>query len=990
MMKKLLLTASCIWLAASFTAKAQTGGSLSFDGVDDYVQVDSAITPLLDSMVGLTVEAWVYPTTTANAGSIISDFQTGGGGDFHFLLRRDGDSYNFFTSDASNISYISTNSGTVQLNTWQHVCGTWDATTREMKLYLNGVLQSSMLSNTYSMGSTPDPVWIGNNNMGHSFEGRIDEVRLWNRALCDAEVPFRMNCEITGPAYGLLINYHFNEGDAGQANAGVTNLLNDAGNGSVYDATLYNFALNGTSSNWVAPGAVAAGVSCGAFSQPFSVSVSATNALCYELTGSVTATPSVGGNYDYNWAPSPYAGQGTATMNGYAGTYTCTVTNACSATATATATITGPPRISYIQSPVVAAGQSFTVGANMYTVSGTYTDTLTSMSGCDSIITTMLTVVRPEITTQSPVICQGDSVAAGNHYYSATGNYSDTLAAHMGYQTLFNFGGYNGENPYTGLLADSIWLYGTTGSAGPGGAGTLFKIKENGTGHTILHAFSNGETPAFLGKPYYDGTWLYAMVSGNGGYIYKIKPDGSSFTILYNFAEITGWYPAGSLISDGTFFYGSCQVGGPNDAGGVFKIAMDGTGFTMLTNLAPGMGTGVNPAASPVFDGTWLYATTQEEFSGIKGAVFKMRTDGSDFTVLHQFSGLDGRSAKHIYYDGAALYGSTVAGGAGNNGTIYKINTDGSGFATLHSFNGANGTFPQVDLISDGTALYGVVSQGASGYVFSMMKDGSNFTTVTDLSTAGLGSPYSLVQHNGAFYGMTNLGGAGNAGAIFKYRFTGTDSIVSTNLTVNQPTTSALSFTLCPNDAVQVGTHYYSTAGTYTDILINAAGCDSIITTQVAIMAVNDTIVLNDGTFTALQSGATFYQWYDCDTDDPIVGDTNQTFTPSYNGQFYVEFIYNGCDIYSDCMEINNVGIRQQEEHNAVKVFPNPSTGLFTVSLEKEAGIRITNALGAVVLEKEMKAGNNSIDLGNEASGVYFMTIKAEGRVQMIKLVKQN
>jgi len=72
-------------------------------------------------------------------------------------------------------------------------------------------------------------------------------------------------------------------------------------------------------------------------------------------------------------------------------------------------------------------GFSVIVGSNMYNTTGNFVDTLVSASGCDSIVTTNLTVNPTATFTQNPVICQGDSVVINGNSYTTTGNYNDTL-----------------------------------------------------------------------------------------------------------------------------------------------------------------------------------------------------------------------------------------------------------------------------------------------------------------------------------------------------------------------------------------------------------------------------------------------------------------------------------------------------------------------------------------------------------------------------------
>lgn len=94
-------------------------------------------------------------------------------------------------------------------------------------LYVNGEL---VHNDTSAAGKTPDsqPVrWIG--RVDNSFQGNIDEVRLWNVARTQAEIQAAMNTALTGSESGLLAYYNFDE--TGTSLTDIT--------GSGYDGTLH-------------------------------------------------------------------------------------------------------------------------------------------------------------------------------------------------------------------------------------------------------------------------------------------------------------------------------------------------------------------------------------------------------------------------------------------------------------------------------------------------------------------------------------------------------------------------------------------------------------------------------------------------------------------------------------------------------------------------------------------------------------------------------
>lgn len=91
--------------------------------------------------------------------------------------------------------------------------------------------------------------------------------------------------------------------------------------------------------------------------------------------------------------------------------------------------LTVHPAITGSQTLTLCAGESVTVGTNTYTATGIYTDVLTAVNGCDSTVTTNLTV-NPAITgSQTLILCAGESVTVGTHTYDSTGIYNDTLTA---------------------------------------------------------------------------------------------------------------------------------------------------------------------------------------------------------------------------------------------------------------------------------------------------------------------------------------------------------------------------------------------------------------------------------------------------------------------------------------------------------------------------------------------------------------------------------
>ena len=82
------------------------------------------------------------------------------------------------------------------LDTWTHLAGTYDGTT--MRLYVNG-LQVASQASAGNILTSANPLQIGGDSIfGQTFEGKIDEVRVYDRALSVSEIQSDMNTPVAG------------------------------------------------------------------------------------------------------------------------------------------------------------------------------------------------------------------------------------------------------------------------------------------------------------------------------------------------------------------------------------------------------------------------------------------------------------------------------------------------------------------------------------------------------------------------------------------------------------------------------------------------------------------------------------------------------------------------------------------------------------------------------------------------------------------------
>lgn len=150
-------------------------GCYSFDGVDDYIATNAILVP---STV-FTLSAWVNHTS-ANYIGIVEQYQSGINGRFTFRLYQN-KIYVLFGDSSAN--YLGANTLLAQ-DTWNHVTMVRDSN-NDISLYNNGIKDVNTYNNSIEINQSL-PTKIGGNYQ--PFAGRIEDVRIYNRALTPEEI----------------------------------------------------------------------------------------------------------------------------------------------------------------------------------------------------------------------------------------------------------------------------------------------------------------------------------------------------------------------------------------------------------------------------------------------------------------------------------------------------------------------------------------------------------------------------------------------------------------------------------------------------------------------------------------------------------------------------------------------------------------------------------------------------------------------------------
>jgi hypothetical protein len=131
-----------------------------------------------------------------------------------------------------------------------------------------------------------------------------------------------------------------------------------------------------------------------------------------------------------------------------------------------------------------------------------------------------------------------------------------------------------------------------------------------------------------------------------------------------------------------------------------------------------------------------------------------------------------------------------------------------------------------------------------------------------------------------------------NAGAIYSF-----------GKKICTPTTSSISPSICKTYISPSKKHTWTRSGTYTDTILNKAGCDSIITINLTITNIADTLVTKKGHVLTANAKDATYNWIDCVTNLPI-NVTTRSLIVTVNGSYKVTVDQNGCVGTSSCHKV--------------------------------------------------------------------------------------
>jgi len=176
---------------ATRITNGHSGNALSFNGTNAWVSVNDSAA--LDLSTSMTLEAWVYPTSLTTGGKTVFSKEKSGGA-----------VYNLYANEDANVPLSSFNDGSYRVisgpsqlpaNQWAHLVSTYDG--QYQRIYVNGV-EVAKRAQTGLIQQSTGALRIGGNSVwGEYFQGYIDEVRIYNRALTATEVTYNLKTAVS-------------------------------------------------------------------------------------------------------------------------------------------------------------------------------------------------------------------------------------------------------------------------------------------------------------------------------------------------------------------------------------------------------------------------------------------------------------------------------------------------------------------------------------------------------------------------------------------------------------------------------------------------------------------------------------------------------------------------------------------------------------------------------------------------------------------------
>ena len=642
-------------------------------------------------------------------------------------------------------------------------------------------------------------------------------------------------------------------------------------------------------------------------------------------------------------------------------------------------------------------------GTKYWNISGTYQDVIPNSIGCDSIITVNLTIKNPSTYYISMGVCDSLESPSGNYTWTTSGVYYDTIQNVAGCDSLMTFNLTVYPSVQQTLNQSVCGSY-----TSPSGN---FTWNTSGTYSDTLSTNTGCDSVLTI----------YLTVLNPSTYV-------STVTICDSYDSPSGNY---TWTTSGTYMDTLQNSVGCDSVITTHLTILTTTTSVLNLTVCDSM---VAPSGSMTWytDGTY-YDTLNNSLGCDSIITVHLQVGYSSYSTLNEVS-CDAYTSPsgHYVWTNTGSYQDTIQNYDGCD-SVMTINL------TILNSNVVSQTITVCDsfVAPSGTSVW-----TSSGMYYDTLQNVFGCDSIVDINLTVLSSTYQnrIVSNCGAYtspsgHFVWNTTGTYQDTLV---NFLGCDSVVIIDLTILQSTASTVTANACNSYTSPSGLYTWTQSGTYNDTLINAVGCDSIITvtltiggyeqiqenvvacneyigrngqvwtesgtymdtvihindcdtifeTNLIVNTVSDLSVIKNGNTLTAQASNAHYQWINCADGSLLDGEINQSFTATVNGEYAAIITEHNCTDTTNCYTIDVVGIEDVFKDLDVKIYPNPTKGTVNIKsslIGLDYSITVSNSIGQIVYKSR---GEKEFYLDHPV-GVYFVTIQIDGNSKVFKLIKK-
>ena len=635
-------------------------------------------------------------------------------------------------------------------------------------------------------------------------------------------------------------------------------------------------------------------------------------------------------------------------------------------------------------SPVACDSYTSPSGNHTWTTSGTYMDTIPNAAGCDSLLTINLTINNSTSGSESVTACDSYTWSTNGTTYTTSGAYTATLTNAVGCDS-------------TATL--NLTINNSTSGSESVTACDSYTWSANGTTYTTSGAYTATLTNA-VGC---DSTATLNLTINNSTSGSESVTACDSYTWSANGTTYTtsGAYTATLANAAGCDSTATLNLTINNSTSGSENVSACGS-YTWSAN-------GTTYTTSGAYTATLTNAVGCDSTATLNLTINTATSGSESVTACDSYTW----SANGTTYTTSGTYTATLTNSVGCDSTAtlnLTVNSSSTGSESMTTCDSY--TWPLTGMTYTTSGMYTAVLTNAVGCdsIITLDLTINNATTGTDVVSACDsftwidGNTYTA-SNNTATYVLTNSNGC--------------DSIVTLDLTINYTMYATETMVSCGPFTWVDGNTYSSSTNTPTMTYTTSAGCDYIVTLDLTVLEPTSSVDvvsacesytwIDGNTYTSSNNSATYTMTNSVGCDSVITLDLTinmpdtviltETALDSYtlnNEVYYESGVYTqvlqgseGCDsIIILNLTMEHTGLNEINQV-VLEVYPNPVNDVFNVSASQElfGDYTIVDIRGREVLQGHLTGKETSINIENLETGPYLMRLSDSD--QVVRIIKQ-